>query len=548
MTFNYGTNNLRRLQPPTFGRWIWSSATGTTINWVEYDPSVNGKKKTVTHSSLTSDSSLVAYSQGFDCAISLSGSSFDTVKFDNTNAGSATKTSHWATVTTDQTSAQINTAASNGAIKAGNGCWAFRINGLVYVKPAATGAYVKSAVSASDFSTAIFDDSLKFAVIPASGKVYKYGTSDYVNIFNVTGLKSKIFFWSSPDLNRLVFYSYNNTQIGQSVPYDTVIKVFVSDGTNYNEITLPNNGQFITRISDGKIYFDVNFETIVYGFAAGTDANPKVSINMVKVDYSTKTVSAYEVPQVWYTWINPNFFIFGNYIYCMQPTAPGASDGTEFFFNIDKTNVKIVEIARRPVNSAEFATFRGGSLVEENGLVFILYDSEPVGAPAGTVRLIRRGVGSPGLQNKIRDIVPQDAGFVVENGQIRLCSPGCSYCVNPTICSTCSNGYVLNSVTSTCIRCGSLCATCTESDTVNCLTCVPGYYPVTSSGIVTCTRCHESCVTCTGSSASTCTSCKIGSYLDVSSNSCTECITNCISCTAGAANACDICKPGYVYN
>jgi proprotein convertase subtilisin/kexin type 5 len=157
-------------------------------------------------------------------------------------------------------------------------------------------------------------------------------------------------------------------------------------------------------------------------------------------------------------------------------------------------------------------------------------------------------VGSPSIQNKIRDIVVQDAGFVVENGQIRLCTPGCSYCVNPTICSTCSTGYVLNTVTSTCIRCAPLCTKCTETDTINCLTCVPGYFPVTTDGIVTCNRCHDSCVTCTGSSANACTSCKIGSYLDSTTYSCKDCIKNCISCTAGAVNLCDICKPGHVYN
>lgn len=75
--------------------------------------------------------------------------------------------------------------------------------------------------------------------------------------------------------------------------------------------------------------------------------------------------------------------------------------------------MKIIEITRRPVNPAEFSTFRGGKVAEENDLIYVLYDSEPSGAPPGTVRVIRRGVGSLTLQNKIRDIVPQDAGFLV---------------------------------------------------------------------------------------------------------------------------------------
>jgi hypothetical protein len=32
----------------------------------------------------------------------------------------------------------------------------------------------------------------------------------------------------------------------------------------------------------------------------------------------------------------------------MQPIAPGSSQGTEFFFKIDKANLKIVEITKRP--------------------------------------------------------------------------------------------------------------------------------------------------------------------------------------------------------
>ncbi len=275
---------------------------------------------------------------------------------------------------------------------------------------------MKSGVSATDFSTAVFDDSLRFAIIPSSGKVYKYVTNEYVNIFNVTGVKSKVFIYSSPDANRVLIFTYNNTAISQSVPYETAVRIYVSDGTNYNQVTLPNNGDFTTRTYDAKIYFDQLFETIVCGFASGTESEPKVNINVVKVDFSARTVANYEVPQIWYSWINPIFAILGEIIYCMQPIAPGSSQGTEVFFKVDKANLKIVEVTKRPVNSAEWVTFMGGNIVEENGEIFVLYDSEPTGAPVGTVRLIKRGVGSPNLQNRIRDIIPQDAGFLVQNG------------------------------------------------------------------------------------------------------------------------------------
>ncbi len=111
MTFNYGANDIRRLTPPAFGRWIWSSASGTTLNWIEYDPSQTGKKKNITESALSSGSILIDLSPGFDCAISLNpGSSFDTVRFDNTNAGSSSKTNHLALISPDNSPTVLNIA------------------------------------------------------------------------------------------------------------------------------------------------------------------------------------------------------------------------------------------------------------------------------------------------------------------------------------------------------------------------------------------------------------------------------------------------------
>ena len=111
MTFNYGANDVRRLTPPAFGRWIWSSALGTTLNLIEYDPSQTGGKKTITESTLSSGSFLIDLSPGFDCAISLNpGSSFDTVRFDNTNAGSSSKTNHLALISPDNSPSVLNIA------------------------------------------------------------------------------------------------------------------------------------------------------------------------------------------------------------------------------------------------------------------------------------------------------------------------------------------------------------------------------------------------------------------------------------------------------
>ena len=49
MTFEYGAaNSIVRLTPPSFGRWAWTSSTGTVLNWVEYDVTQTGKKKVIT--------------------------------------------------------------------------------------------------------------------------------------------------------------------------------------------------------------------------------------------------------------------------------------------------------------------------------------------------------------------------------------------------------------------------------------------------------------------------------------------------------------------
>jgi hypothetical protein len=107
MTFDYvgAPSALNRLETPAFGRWIWTEPSGTVVNWVEYDSAQAGKKRTVVQSGLAGTNTII--SPSFDCVASYGTGAFDTVSFSSTGAGSATKTSYWASLTAgDQTAVQ----------------------------------------------------------------------------------------------------------------------------------------------------------------------------------------------------------------------------------------------------------------------------------------------------------------------------------------------------------------------------------------------------------------------------------------------------------
>ena len=152
--------------------------------------------------------------------------------------------SHWSTLTTSDMSSSDVTAARNtpGGIQVGNRCWALKVGNLVYFKPAAAGAFTKSAVSAGQLSGAVYDKSLRFAHV--GGKIYKYTGNDYVNIFNVTGLKDTVHLHTSPDATKLLIYSHT----ADSGAYDVVIKLYSEDGLSYNTVALSNEGAFKTRV------------------------------------------------------------------------------------------------------------------------------------------------------------------------------------------------------------------------------------------------------------------------------------------------------------
>ena len=87
-------------------------------------------------------------------------------------------------VSEDRNPEQIKT----GSIQVGNACWAFRIDNFVYLKKT-DGTFAK-LTAGSGLTSAVFDSSLYFAY--ASNKVYKFTSTDYLEILNVTGLLSSV--------------------------------------------------------------------------------------------------------------------------------------------------------------------------------------------------------------------------------------------------------------------------------------------------------------------------------------------------------------------
>jgi len=125
---------------------------------------------------------------------------------------------------------------------------------------------------------------------------------------------------------------------------------------------------------------------------------------------------------------------------------------------------------------------------------------------------------------------------MIVNGLIQLCSPGCSSCATGT-CTSCFSGYIFNSNSATCLRCGPNCLTCSSSNANQCLTCINGSY---LSG-TNCQPCSPTCITCSGT-ASSCQTCLPGQYY--SGSSCAPCSLNCFNCSS--FSQCITCNNGFV--
>lgn len=266
-------------------------------------------------------------SRNLDCVLThVSGSVLDTY-FVNNTAGTATKTSHWTTVTTsDLTATQANTAAAADGVKVGGGCWAFKVADLIYVKPAAAGAYTKLAISGTTLAGAVYDDSLKFAFLSSGGQVYKYTGSNYVNVLNITGLKTVTSLYTNEDASKLLVYSHTVT----GTTYDSVFKLFVSaDGTTYNPVTIPTiMTAFVTRNGKSSIIASQSIENIVLGYTSGNATSPTFTISIINVNYTSRTSSSYTLPEMFTTIVSSSYFVFEEYLYLKVDNTVGGGPGS----------------------------------------------------------------------------------------------------------------------------------------------------------------------------------------------------------------------------
>jgi hypothetical protein len=288
-----GYASFQRQSYPNFGKWIYTTSTGTILNYIEYDTTQPEKKKTITKSSLTGNNIIVATSSNFDCAITfVAGSALSAFQINSTAATISTPISAWTVVTTaDRTSTQVATAAStNGKIQVGNNCWAFTVDSFVYLKNDAGTAFTKMTAG-SAFVSAAFDKSLKFAY--SAGKIYKFTTTDYAEILNVTGLKTTVELYASADLTKLMILSY---QQGTGTTYDAVVKFYYFT-TVWNSLAMPSSmSSFSTVQNRPFVNLTPSLDTIGIEYMGGDSAAIKPVVIYAKADVTAAALTMYPSP------------------------------------------------------------------------------------------------------------------------------------------------------------------------------------------------------------------------------------------------------------
>jgi hypothetical protein len=310
MSFSYGANLLNRIQFPLgFGKYMYMSPAtvggpaGVQLNYVEYNPTAADKKKTIVKGSLSAGVNIIkATSKSYDCVVTVASAvagtgpatAVDTIQIGADAAGTTITNQLAAVVTTTHVSAGDAFTTTNYAV--GDACWALKVNDNVYIKPAAAATWARAPATAPAGALigAIYDNSLKFAY--NANKLYKFGTTDYAAIVNsVTGIKTTVSIFSSPDERKVFVYSY---QAGSTAgTYEVAIKLYVFDGTNWSAANLGSNiPSFTTGNGMPTLIASPSLEFIGIGYNNGTSGSPAIVNFFVKVDFTSLTVTSFTTP------------------------------------------------------------------------------------------------------------------------------------------------------------------------------------------------------------------------------------------------------------
>ncbi|MFY7884477.1 MAG: hypothetical protein ACOVOV_06490, partial [Dolichospermum sp.] len=140
--------------------------------------------------------------------------------------------------------------------------------------------------------------------------------------------------------------------------------------------------------------------------------------------------------------------------------------------------------------------------------------------------------------------------YVNSNSSCTACPLFCATCTSATVCTSLINP-IGNTITlvggqPTLGVCDPGCYSCSQSNPMSCIQCIPGFYLSISStnGLGVCVNCAAGCFYCSQTNPNTCTACFAGAYL-TSSNTCQSCTSNCITCANLNPSVCTSCQSGY---
>lgn len=154
---------------PTVGKWLDINSS-SVFNYIEYDPTVPAKTKTISVPKISATAAYSAYSTNFDCVI-ISDSSATTAYLINSTAKTATPIAGWATLPGSSLLSQtdFNAAVTAKQVAAGPLCEAVQVGNIVYFQNSDGSAFMKSTTSVG-FTTPVYDSSLTFAY--SNGVIY----------------------------------------------------------------------------------------------------------------------------------------------------------------------------------------------------------------------------------------------------------------------------------------------------------------------------------------------------------------------------------------